>query len=96
MKYRFHPYAKQEFEEAAIYYKRISPTLGGSFIEEVENAITRILNFPEAWAPLSANTRRCRVNHFPYGVVYQITPDGILILAVMHLHRNPDYLTKRM
>ncbi len=65
MKYRFHPYAKQEFEEAVIYYQQISKNLGDDFIEEVENAIARILNFPEAWSPLSANTRRCRVNRFP-------------------------------
>jgi hypothetical protein len=44
---------------------------------------------------MSADSRRCRFNRFPYGLVYQVIDDEILILAVMHLHRYPTYWDHR-
>jgi hypothetical protein len=41
------------------------------------------------WTPLSPRTRRCRVQHFPFGLFYQVHNDEILILAVMDLRRDP-------
>lgn len=66
------------------------------FLEEVDAAVQRILGFPDAWTPLSQRTRRCLVNRFPYGVIYQIKTDGILIVAVSHLHREPNYWKNRL
>jgi len=34
-------------------------------------------------------------SRFPYGVLYSIEPDRVYILAVMHLHRHPDYWKSR-
>lgn len=31
-----------------------------------------------------------------YGILYTEEPEGIFILAVMHLHRNPDYWKHRL
>jgi len=69
--------------------------LSNRFIQEIEQTLDRIEQFPQAWASLSANSRRCRLTSFPYGVVYQIVPQGIMILAVMHLQRKPDYWSDR-
>jgi hypothetical protein len=35
--------------------------------------------------------RHCLVHRFPYGVLYSVESEGIFILAVMHLRRDPDY-----
>ena len=91
----FHPEARREIFEAVAYYDEINLTLGNQFLQSVENTIDRIEQFPEAWAPLSANSRRCRVSNFPYGVVYQVMEQGIAIVAVMHLHQKPDYWCDR-
>ena len=32
--------------------------------------VEQILQFPNAWAPLSKRSRRCRTNRFPYGLIY--------------------------
>ncbi len=57
--------------------------------------LTRILKLPEAWQPLTENTRRRRLTTFPYGIVYRVKADEIRILAVMHLHREPNYWRER-
>jgi len=42
-------------------------------------------------------SRRCLVYKFPYGVIYQYQEDKneILIVAIAHLHRKPDYWYSR-
>ena len=76
--------------EAIAYYESREPGLGSRFAEEVERTSERILQYPEAWAPISKRTRRCLTNKFPYALIYQIRQDVILIVAVMHLHREPQ------
>ena len=39
---------------------------------------------------------RCLVHRFPYGILYCIEPDVVHILAVMNLHRDPDYWKHRL
>lgn len=82
--------AESELEEAIEYYNQQSEGLGLEFAAEVKRTLERILQYPEAWAPLSKRTRRCRTKRFPYGVIYQIRSDKILVVAIMHLHRDPE------
>ncbi|MCP5526731.1 MAG: type II toxin-antitoxin system RelE/ParE family toxin [Verrucomicrobiales bacterium] len=56
----------------------------------MEHAMHRILLHPEAWTPLSQEHRRCRLRRFPYGVVYSVEEDTVLVAAVFHCHRHPD------
>lgn len=95
MTYDFHPVARQELEIAVSYYDSIDRQLGDGFLDEFERTVDRIIKFPEAWASLSKNTRRCRMNGFPYGIVYRVQKQQILILAVMHLQRKPNYWKNR-
>jgi len=46
---------------------------------------------PYAWTLLSTNTRKCLTNHFPYGVIYQITDEEIFVIAVMHHTRESGH-----
>jgi len=95
MNYSFHPHAEKELEEVQDYYDSIREELGDRFRAEIEMAISRILNFPNAWQPLSRVVRRCTLNTFLYGIVYRLKTDEIRILAVMHLHREPSYWVYR-
>ncbi|MCC5628184.1 type II toxin-antitoxin system RelE/ParE family toxin [Nostoc sphaeroides] len=96
MAYDFHPDAKKELDDAVAYYDNISREMGDAFLAEVELAISRIEQFSEAWTQLSKNTRRCRVASFPYGIIYAIREQQILIVAVMHLQHQPNYWTNRI
>ena len=96
MKYRFHPQAKREFNQAIDYYQDCRKGLGKAFAKEVHKTIDRILEYPEAWTQLSPNTRRCLTNRFPFGIIYQNLENECLIIAVAQLNRKPDYWTERI
>ena len=82
--------AETDLADALSFYNEESEGLGYEFAAEVKHTLGRIVQFPEAWHPLSRRTRRCRMKRFPYGVVYQRRGDMILVVAVMHLRRHPD------
>jgi plasmid stabilization system protein ParE len=88
-KYRLTSAALSELREATLYYERKEPGLGLKFLDEIDDTVDRILRFPRAWHPLSARTRRCRTHRFPFGLLYQVRSDEILITAVMDLRRDP-------
>jgi plasmid stabilization system protein ParE len=96
MNYSFHPHAEKELEEIETHYDSLSEGLGNQFRDDVELTISRILKFPNAWQALSPIVRRCRLTGFPYGIVYQIMPREIQLLAVMHNRRKPNYWTYRI
>lgn len=77
MRFYFHPKAESEFDDAVEYYEDCKPGLGLEFGKEVYATIARIIEYPKAWPMLSKNTRRCKTNRFPYGVVYQIKSDTV-------------------
>lgn len=96
MKVSFLPPAQAELREAIAYYNDQSEGLGHEFAAEVKRALQRIIQFPDAWTPLSRQTRRCRLKRFPYGLIYQKRHETILIVAVMHLHRHPESWRARL
>ena len=80
MNYSFHPLAIKELNEAIDYYNECQVGLGLKFVKEIFSTTHNIINFPEAWSPISKNTRRCLTNRFPYGVIYRITDKEIIIM----------------
>ena len=96
MNFSFHPRAEQEFDDAIRYYEECRTGLGMEFAEEVYAAIARIIAYPKAWTLLSQNSRRCLVNRFPYGIIFQIAATEIRIIAIAELHRLPGYWQQRV
>jgi hypothetical protein len=96
MKYAFHPEAKAEFFAAIDSYEDREPGLGSDFAIEVHSTIESTLNLPHAWLVLEDDIRRCLIRRFPYGIVHWQDRDVIFIVAVMHLHRDPDYWKDRL
>ena len=96
MSYSFHPEAEEEFLNAIDYYEEHKFGLGSEFAIEVHSTIENIISFPTAWPLLEYDIRRCLTRRFPYGIIYSIEKDLIFILAVMHLHREPEYWKSRI
>ena len=96
MKIEFlHP-AKAELTSAISYYNEQSEGLGYEFAAEVNRTLERIVHYPDAWPRLSKRTRRCRTNRFPYGLTYQVRKETFLIVAGMHLSRDPETWKSRL
>jgi len=95
MSFSFHPEAEAEFNEAIDYYEGIELGLGYDFAIEVYNTIQRSTSFPKAWSTIEGDIRRSLVKRFPYGGLYSEENDEIYIIAIMHLHRFPDYWKHR-
>lgn len=95
MNFWFHPEAETEFNEAIDYYESIDPGLGYDFAWEVYSAINRSVEFPKAWMVLNGEIRRSLVRRFPYGILYSAEQEGIYVVAVMNLHREPGYWMHR-
>ena len=95
MSFSFHPEADEEFNKAIDYYEDIEPGLGYDFAQEVYSTIKRSVEFPKAWPALEDEIRRSLVRRFPYGVLYSEEREGIFIVAIMNLHRKPDYWNHR-
>ena len=66
MKFYFHEDAEFEFNKTIEYYESCRTGLGLDFTQEVYATIKRIMDFPDAWSPMSKRTRRCLVNCFPF------------------------------
>lgn len=96
MRLEFHPEARLEFYESAAFYKEIRPSLGIAFTNEIESILQQIREVPDRWPIIEADVRRCLARRFPYGVLYTLESDSILILAIMHCSRKPGYWRNRL
>jgi len=97
VKFRFLVPASIELDDAAAFYDAQRPGLGYQFAMAVQASLSRIERFPESYQRIGRYSRRCLVAGFPYGIIYQLRPaeSHVLVIAVAHLHRHPDYWQRR-
>ena len=88
--------AEQEFDEAVAYFDTQRAGLGHEFATEIDAAIRRILEHPNAWQRVAPGLRRYQLRRFEYGIVYRVRGSVVTIYAVMHFKRKPNYWRKRM
>jgi len=93
---RFHPDADAEMMSAAKYYETQQKDLGKRFLTSVQDALNRIQIKPLLYHEIETGVRRCLTTTFPFGVVFRIMPNQYVIIAVMHLHREPGYWNNRV
>ena len=96
MTFYFHPEADDEFFHTVEYYENRDFGLGIDFSREIQAAIQNIIDYPKMWPKMDDEVHRYLCHRFPYGILYSIETDCIFILAVMHLHRDPDYWKHRL
>lgn len=95
MRYRFLPEALEEYQEAVNWYAQTGNPLALRFVEAVEDAVHKITEAPLRWRVLEDDVHRCLTKVFPYGVLYTIEGETLLIVAVMHCSQQPGYWKKR-
>jgi len=95
MKVRFLTLAQQELDDAVAWYNEQAAGLGYDFLDEVDRAVRRTVAFPMSCPEIEPGLRRCLLARFPYGLIYGMEDDSIVVVAVTHLHRLPRYWTDR-
>lgn len=94
-KVRFHPLAEAEMVAAAAYYESQQENLGKRFLASVQDAINSITINPRLYPVVDLDVRRCLTKVFPFGVLFRLLDDHIIVVAIMHLARHPDYWKDR-
>lgn len=92
----FHPEAEAEFLAAVRFYADKSADLGERFYQEICRVVSEIEAAPRRHGPWRHGTRRCRARRFPYTVVFAERADRLLVVAVAHGKRHPDYWRRRL
>ncbi|MCC2605974.1 type II toxin-antitoxin system RelE/ParE family toxin [Planctobacterium marinum] len=95
-KVEFTKLAQLELDDAFEYYESQLVGLGTRFISEVNAGLQRVLSHPTSWQKITKRTRRCLLHNFPFGLIYTVNNNSIVIIAVANLHRKPEYWIDRL
>ena len=98
MKVKLEREAEQEMLDAAAYYNENQSGLGAVFLDKVDAALDEIAAHPARFAFYhgSKTVRSIRLTRFPYRLLFIIEARRVVVVAVAHLHRHPDYWKKRL
>lgn len=96
MTVRFLGLAQREVDDAVNWYNKQAAELGSEFLHELDRAVRRAVAFPLSNPEIAPALRRCLLARFPYGLVYGIDGETIVVVAVAHLHRKPRYWVDRL
>jgi len=89
--------AREEFSAAVRWYELRHSGLGADFFDNVTAVTSLIQAHPQigTFDP-ETRTRRMPVERFPYQVVYHVSDEEIVIVAIAHSKRRPGYWTSRV
>ena len=96
MQVKFLELAQLELYDAQDYYEKQQVDLGLTFKSVIHSSLKRIIEFPKVYAKIKLDVRRCVIHKFPYNILYSIEDNHILIIAIAHQHRQPDYWIDRI
>jgi toxin ParE1/3/4 len=89
--YRLLPPAEEEMIEAALFYETASSGLGGDFLDDIQHAIDMAREHPDLGLGVAHGFRRMLVRRFPFTVIYAVESDQIVVVAIAHQRRRPEY-----
>lgn len=93
---RFLSEAEKELFDSVSFYESKNFGLGTAFLDEIRETIKLISKYPDSGKPINRYARRVLLKRFQFGVIYRIFNDEIVIQAVMHVKRKPNYWIKRI
>ena len=83
------PLAEADLEDAARWYEDERGGLSERFLSDVDRTIARIRERPFEFPAVSGDVRRALLHTFPYAVYFRTSDEAVVVLAVLHLRRNP-------
>ena len=83
------PPAFRDIQEIRKEYQAISTDLAERFDSELLRLLEQIESMPTIYAQVELNCRQACLRRFPQVVTYLIDGETIVVLAVLHGHRDP-------
>ncbi len=87
--------AEWELFETAAWYESKELGLGKQFRMEVARVLQRIVQDPLLWRERTGGYRRVNCPVFPYYIPFFIRENKIIIAAIAHDRRKPNYWKSR-
>lgn len=89
------PEARGDALEAFRWYEKERRGLGKVFRASLNDTIQRIRRSPLASEVVYRDLRRALVDRFPYGVFYRVQAGSIIVVGIIHGHREPTTWQRR-
>lgn len=89
------PQAEIEIAEAAEWYETRGRGLSTEFLRVVDAGIAAIRRHPLHYPRIQGEIRRAPLRRFPYGIIYKVREEEILVLACFHARRDPKSWQER-
>lgn len=70
-------------------------TAANDFLDEIEQAMDLLSQFPIVGKAAAHNTRMLPFHKFPYSLIYRLQGDVVRIIAIAHHSRRPEYWAGR-
>ena len=83
------PLAQADIDEAVTWYEQQQSGLGSRFLDALDHVFNRVCDTPLQFPAISVDVRRALLHTFPYAVYFRETEQAVVILAVLHLRRDP-------
>ncbi len=96
MNVAFDASAAVEMAEALYWYESQSSGLGAEFLRSDDACLDRLHRLPNSGAPVEAQMRRISLRRFPFQIFYVVDSDKIVILAILHASRDPEWRRRRL
>jgi len=95
--YRLVAEPRADLDVAAAYqwYESERAGLGLQFLDQLSTAYDRIVADPLRYRDLEAGIRRALLRRFPYAVYFAVESDVVVVLAVLHVSRDPAEWQRR-
>jgi plasmid stabilization system protein ParE len=87
--------AVQDLEAARRFYDRKEPGVGQIFWDSLIGDITSLIDYAGIHGR-SFGVHRMLAKRFPYAIYYRMDGDVALVIAVLPLRRNPEWLKRKM
>jgi plasmid stabilization system protein ParE len=89
------PLAQADIDAAITWYEQQQSGLGSRFLDVLDHVFKRIRDMPLQFPVISREVRRALVHTFPYAVYFREREQAVVILAVLHLRRDPRIWRRR-
>jgi toxin ParE1/3/4 len=87
----YHEDARLDFDESVDYYRQRSTGAALGFTAAVDEAIDQILANPGRFPAIHGGCRYCALKGYPFRIIFRDEPNRLVIVAIAHAKRRPDY-----